>query len=169
MVSTNSTLNSGPILSMVTTTSPFTPSATGPPFSYGMPSSGTSPVLSYSTSQTLVLKEGISNTPLQGHLGGTSAPFNAFPYEGGHIPPSSPSLGGTHQQSSGPPTQHSLFGAGSQGPPSHNISVGSTPLSLFGAFGNNAFSSASFLTGGNPDYGQPILMQGTIPAQGANP
>jgi hypothetical protein len=47
--------------------------------------------------------------------------------------------------------------------------VGSTPFSLFGAFGNNAFSSAAFLTGGNPGYGQPNPMQGTIPAQGANP
>jgi hypothetical protein len=169
MVLTASTSNSGPILSMAVAMTPFTLSATGPPFSYGMPSSGTSPVLSYSTSQTLGLGAGSSNAPLQGHMGGTSAPFNAFPYGGGHIPPSSPSLGGTHQQSTGPPTHHSLFGAGSQGPPAHNMSIGSTPFSLFGAFGNNAFSSASFLTGGNPGYRQPIPMQGTIPAQGANP
>jgi hypothetical protein len=47
--------------------------------------------------------------------------------------------------------------------------VGSTPFSLFGAFGNNAFSSAAFSTGGNPDFGQSIPMQGTIPAQGAHP
>jgi hypothetical protein len=32
-------------------------------------------------------------------MGGTSTPFNTFPYGGGHIPPSSPSLSGTHQQS----------------------------------------------------------------------
>jgi hypothetical protein len=63
-----------------------------------------------------------------------------------------------------PPTHHSLFGAGSQGPPSHNMSVGSTPFSLFSAFGNNAFLSASFPTGGNPSYRQPIPMQGIIPA-----
>jgi hypothetical protein len=169
MVSTTSTSHSGLIPSMVVATTPFTPSVTGPPFSYGMPSSGTSPVLSYSTSQTLGLGVGSSNTPLQGHMGGTSSPFNAFPYGGGHIPPSSPSLGGTHQQSVGPPAHHSLFGAGSQGPPSHNMSVGSTPFSLFGAFGNNAFSSAAFPTGGNPSFRQPIPMQGTIPAQGANP
>jgi hypothetical protein len=49
------------------------------------------------------------------------------------------------------------------------MSVGSTPFSLFGAFGNNAFPSAAFLTGGNPGYGQPIPMQGIIPAQGVNP
>jgi hypothetical protein len=79
-------------------TTPFTPSATGPPFSYEMPSSGTSPVLSYSTLQTLGLGAGSSNAPLQGHMGGTPTPFNAFPYGGGHIPPSSPSLSGSHQQ-----------------------------------------------------------------------
>jgi hypothetical protein len=169
MVSNASTSSSGPIPSMVMTTTPFTPSAIGPTFSYGMCSSGTSPVLSYSTLQTLGLGAGISNASLQGHMGGTSAPFNSFLYVGGHIPPSSPLLGGTHQQSARPPTHHSLFGAGSQGPPSHNMSVGLTPFSLFGAFGNNAFSSIAFPTGGNLGYEQPIAMRGTIPAQGANP
>jgi hypothetical protein len=168
MVSTTSTLHSGLIPSMTAATAPFTPSVIGPPFSYGMPSSGTSPVLSYSTSQTLGLGAGSSNAPLQDHMGGTSAPFNDFPYGGGHIPPSSPSLDGTHQQSVGPPTDHSLFGEGSQGPLSHNMPVGLTPFSLFGAFSNNAFWSAAFPTGGNPSYRQPIPMQGTIPAQGAN-
>jgi hypothetical protein len=96
-------------------------------------------------------------------MGGTPAPFKSFPYRGGHIPPSSPSLGGTHQQSAGPPAHHSLLGAGSQGPPSHNMPVGSTPFSLFGVFGNNAFSSVTFSTGGNPGLRQSISMQGTIP------
>jgi hypothetical protein len=50
MVATASTSHNGPISSMAVATTPFLPSATGPPFSYGMPSSGTSPVLSYSTS-----------------------------------------------------------------------------------------------------------------------
>jgi hypothetical protein len=134
-----------------------------------MPSSGTSHVLSYSTLQNLGLGAGISNDPLKGPIGGTSAPFNAFPYGGGHIPPSSPSLGGAHQQSVGPNTQHSSFGAGSQGPPSHNMLVGLTPFSLFGAFGNNAFLSVIFPTGGNPSYRQHNPMQGTIPAQGGTP
>jgi hypothetical protein len=169
MVLTASTLSSGPILSLVATTAPFTQSATDPSFSYGMPSLSTSPVLSYSILQTLGLGVGSSNAPLQGPMGGTSAPFNAFPYGGGHITPLSPSLGGTHQQSLGPNTHHSSFGVGSQGPPSHNMSVGSTPFSLFGAFGNNAFSLVAFPTRGNPGYGQPNPMQGTIPAQGANP
>jgi hypothetical protein len=95
---TATTFHSGPISSFATATTPFTPSVTGPPFSYEMPSSGTSPVLSYSTLQTLGLGVGISSAPLQGHMGGTPTPFNSFPYEGGHIPPSSPSLGGSHQQ-----------------------------------------------------------------------
>jgi hypothetical protein len=164
MVLTASTSNNGPIPSMEVATTPFTPSATCPPFSYGMPSSCTSLVLSYSTSQTLGLGVGSSNAPLQGHMGGTSSPFNDFPYGGGHIPPSSPSLGGTHQQSVRPPTHHSLFGEGIQGPASDNMSVGSTLFSLFGAFGNNTFSLASFPTVGNPSYGQPITMQVTIPA-----
>jgi len=169
MVSTATTSHSGLNPSLAAITTPFTPSATGPPFSYGMPSSGTSLVLSYSTLQTLGLGAGSSSVPLQGHMGGTPAPFNAFPYGGGHIPPSSPSLGGMHKQSVGPPAHHSLFGAGSQGPPSHNMPVGSTPFSLFNVFGSNAFSSATFPTGGNPGFGQPIPMQGTIPAQGAHP
>ena len=46
---TVTTSHSGPNPSLAVATTPFTPSATGPPFSYGMPSSGTSPVLSYST------------------------------------------------------------------------------------------------------------------------
>jgi hypothetical protein len=99
MVSTTSTSHSGPILSLAAATTPFTPSVTSPFFSYGMPSSGTSFVLSYSTSQTSSLGVGSSNAPMQGHMGGTPSPFNAFPYGGGHIPPSSPSLGGTHQLS----------------------------------------------------------------------
>jgi hypothetical protein len=169
MVSTTSTSHSGLIPSLAAATTPFTPSATGPPFSYGMLSSGTSPVLSYSTLQTLGLGAHSSNAPLQGHMGRTPTPFNAFPYGGGHIPPSSPSLGGSHQQSAGQPTHHSLFGAGSQGPPSHNMPIGLTPFSLFSAFGKNAFSSATFLTGGNPGFRQTIPMQGTIPTQGAHP
>jgi hypothetical protein len=134
-----------------------------------MPISGTSPVLSYSTLQTSGLGAGSSNTPLQGHMGGTPTPFNAFPYGGGHIPTLSPSLGGSHQQSARQPTHHSLFGARSQGPPLHNMPISSIPFSLFGAFGNNAFLSATFPTGGNPGFRQSIPMQGTIPAQGAHP
>jgi hypothetical protein len=113
MVSTTSTSHSSLILSLVLATTPFTPSVIGPPFSYGMPGSGTSLVLSYSTSQTSSLGVGSSNTPLQVYMGGTPAPFNTFPYGGGHIPPSSPFLGGTHQQSVGGPAHHSLLGVGS--------------------------------------------------------
>jgi hypothetical protein len=96
MILTTSTSHSGLIPSLVAATTPFTPSARSPPFSYGMPSLGTSPVLSYSALQTLVLGTGSSSTPLQGHIGGTPTPFNSFPSRGGHIPPSSPSLGGSH-------------------------------------------------------------------------
>jgi hypothetical protein len=162
MVSTASASHSGLIPYLVAATTPFTPSVIGPPFSYGMPSSGTSPVLSYSTLQTLGLGVVSSSAPLQGHMGGTPAPFNAFPYGGGHIPPS-PSLNGSHQQSVGQPTHHSLFGAGSQGPPSHNMPVGSTPFSWAETFGKNSFSSVTFSTGSNPSFGQSIPMQGTIP------
>jgi hypothetical protein len=97
IVSTTTTSHSGPNPFMTAATTPFTPSVTCPPFSYDMPSSGTSPALTYSTLQTLGLGAGSSNTPLQGQLGGTPIPFNFFPYTRGHIPPSSPSLGGSHQ------------------------------------------------------------------------
>jgi hypothetical protein len=46
--------------------------------------------------------------------------------------------------------------------------VGSTLISLAGTFGNNAFSSAAFPTGGNPSFGQSIPVQDTIPTQGTN-
>jgi hypothetical protein len=116
----------------------------------------------------LGLGAGSSSASLQGHLGGTPVPFNAFPYAGGHIPPSSPSLGGPHQQSVGQPTHNILFGAGSQGPPSHNMSVGLTQFSWNRMFGNNTFSSTYFPTRGNPIFGQSTLAQGTILAQGAH-
>jgi hypothetical protein len=164
MVSTATTSHSGPNPSLAAATTPFTPSAIGPLFSYGMLSLGTSLVLSYSTLQTLGMGARISSAPLQGHMGGTLAPFNSFPYRRGHIPPSSPSLGGSHQPSTGQPTHNSLFGAGSQGPPSHSMPIGLTLFSLNGTFGNNTFSSVAFPTGGNPIFGQSTPMQGTIPA-----
>jgi hypothetical protein len=116
----------------------------------------------------LGLGAGSSSAPLQRHMGSTLSPFNAFPYGGGHVPPSSPSLGGSHQQSIEQPTHNILFGAGSQGPPSHSMLVGSTPFSLNETFGNNTFSSVTFLTGGNPIFGQFTPMQGIIPAWGEN-
>jgi hypothetical protein len=106
-------------------TAPFTQSATGPPFSYGMPNFDMNSVLSYSTLQTLGLGVGSSNAPLQGSMGGTSAPYNDFPYGGGHIPPSSPSLGGAPQQPVWPTMNYNLSGAGSQGPSSSTTPVGS--------------------------------------------
>jgi hypothetical protein len=168
MVSAATTSHSGPNPSMAAATAPFTPSATSPPFSYGMPSSGTSPTLTYSTLQTLGLGAGSSNAPLQGQLGGTPVPFNAFPYVGGHIPPSSPLLGGPHQQSVGQPAHTSLFGAGSQGTPVHSMSVGSTPFVWNRTFGNNTFSSTAFPSRSNPIFGQSTPAQGTIPASGAH-
>jgi hypothetical protein len=78
MVSAATTSHSGPNPPMVAATTPFTPSVTGPPFSYGMPSLGTSPALTYSTLQTLGLGAGSSNTPMQGYLGVTPVPFKLF-------------------------------------------------------------------------------------------
>jgi hypothetical protein len=167
-VSAATTSHSGPTPSIAAATPLYTPSATGAPFSYGMPSSGTSPVLTSSTLQTLGLGAGSSNTPLQGQLGGISVPFNAFPYAGGHIPPSSPSLGGSHQQSAGQPTHTSPFGAGSQGTPAQTQPVGSSPFLWNGSFGNNTLTSAAFPSGGTPIFGQFTPAQGTIPALGAH-
>jgi hypothetical protein len=148
------TSHSGPTPSIAAATPLYTPSATGTPFSYGMPSSGTSPALTSSTFQTLGLGAGSSNAPLQGQLGGIPVPFNAFPYAGGHIPPSSPSLGGSHQQSVGQPAHTSPFGAGSQGTPAQTQPVGSSPFVWNGTFGNNTFASAAFPSGGTPVFGQ---------------
>jgi hypothetical protein len=128
MVSAATTSHSGPTPSIAAATPPYTPSATGAPFSYGMPSSGTSPALTSSISQTLGLGAGSSNASLQGQPGGIPVPFNAFPYAGGHIPPSSPSLGGLPQQSAGLPAHTSPLGAGSQGTPAQTQPVGSSPF-----------------------------------------
>jgi hypothetical protein len=167
-VSTATTSHSRPTPSIAAAKNPFKPSATGSPFSYGMPSSGTSPALTHSTLQTLGLGAGSSNAPLQGQLGGIPVPFNAFPYVGGHISPSSPSLSGLHQQSVGQPAHTSFFGAGSQGTPVKTLPVGSSPFVWNGTFGNNAFASTSFPSGGNPIFGQSTPAQGTIPAPGAH-
>jgi hypothetical protein len=168
MVSAATMLHSGPTPSIMAATPPYTPSATGPPFSFGMPSSGTSPALTSSTLQTLGLGAGSSNAPLQGQLGGIPVPFNAFPYAGGHIPPSSPSLSGLHQQSAGQPAHTSSFGAGSQGTPAQTLPVGSSPFVWNGTFGNNTFASTTFPSGGTPIFGQSTPAQGTIPAPGAH-
>jgi hypothetical protein len=93
MVLTASTSGNSMILPMVTITAPFTQSATGPPFSYEMSGFDMDYVLTYSTLQTMGLGEGSSNTHLQGSMGGTSSPYNDFPYNGCHIPPLAPSLG----------------------------------------------------------------------------
>jgi hypothetical protein len=138
----------------------------GPPFSYGMLGFDSNSVLTYSTLQTMGLGEGSSNYPMQGSTGGTSIPFNAIPYDGGHIPPLSPSLDGAFQQPIRPNSNYKLFGAGSLGPSSYTMSVGSMPFSLFDAFGNNLFSSATVSTGGKPSFGQQNLVQGVIPTQG---
>jgi hypothetical protein len=167
-VSATTMSQSGPTPSIVAATPPYTPSATGAPFSYGMPSSGTSPALTSSISQTLGLGAGSSNASLQGQLGGIPAPFNAFPYAGGHIPPSSPSLGGLPQQSTGLPTHTSPSGAGSQGQPAQTQPVGSSPFVWNGTVGNNIFASAAFPSGGTPIFGQSTPAQGTIPALGAH-
>lgn len=168
MVSTASTSGSGLISSMATNTPLFTQSVMGPMFSYGMPGFDMNSVLTYSTLQTMGLGAGNSNTPLQGSMGGTSAPYNSFPYGGGHIPPSSASLGGASQQLVWPNMNYNLFRAGSQEPSSNTTSVGSLSFSLFDVFGNNAFSSVAVSTGGNPGFGQQNPSQGTSPAHGAN-
>jgi hypothetical protein len=133
-----------------------------------MPSSGTSPALTHSTLQTLGLGAGSSNAPLQGQLGGTSIPFNTFPYTRGHISPSSPSLGGLHQQSTGQPAQTSLFGARSQGTLAHTMPIVSSLFSWNGMFGNNTFTSTAFPSRGTPIFGQSIPVQGTILAPRAH-
>jgi hypothetical protein len=159
---------SGPTPSIAKATNPFTSSATGSPFSYGMPSSGTVPALTSSISQTLGLGAGSSNASLQGQPGGTHALFNAFPYAGGHLTPSSPSLGSLHQQIAGQPAHTSLLGAGSQGQPSLTRPIGPSSFSWNGAGGTNTFPSNAFPSGGTPIFGQPHQAQGTIPTLGEN-
>jgi hypothetical protein len=168
MVSTTSTLGSGLIPSMATTTIPFTQSETGPPFSYGMLGFDTNSVLTYSTLQTLGVRVGSLNTPLQGSMGGTSAPYSTIPYGGGHIPPSSLSLDGAPQQPVGPNMNYNLFRVGNIAPSSYTTPVVSMSFSLFSAFGNNVFSSAAVSTEGNLGFGQWNPVQGIIPTQGEN-
>jgi hypothetical protein len=102
------------------------------------------------------------------NLGAFLSPLTAFPYAGGHIPPSSPSLGGLHQQPAGQPAHTSLFGVGSQGTPAHTMPVGSSPFVWNETFGNNTFASTTFPSGGTPIFGQSTPAQGTILAPGAH-
>jgi hypothetical protein len=111
---------------------------------------------------------GTSNAHFQGSMGGTSTPYNTIPCGRGHIPPSSPSLGGAPQHPIRPNMNYSLFKAGSLGPSSYTTSVGSIPSYLLVAFGNNSFSSSSISARGNPSFGQQNPVQGTIPTQGEN-
>jgi hypothetical protein len=168
MVSAATTSHSGPTPSITTVIPPYTSSATSHPFSYDMPSSGTSPTLTSSTLQTLGLGAGSSTAPLQGQLGGIPVPFNDFPYTGGHIPPLSPSLSGLHQQSAGQPAHMSSFGVGSQGTLAQTLLVGLSPFVSNETFGNNTFASTAFPSRGTPIFGQSTLAQGTIPAPGAH-
>jgi hypothetical protein len=104
------------------------------------------------------LGEGSSKTPLQGSMGGTSSPYNAIPYGGGNIPPSSPSLDGAPQQLVGSNMNYSLFKVGIQGPSSYTTSVGSISFSLFNVFGNNSFSSVVVSIRGIRGFGQQNLV-----------
>jgi hypothetical protein len=118
-----------------------------------MPSSEMSLALTNSTSQNLGLGAGSSNAPLQGQLGGIPVSFNAFPHAGGHIPPSSSSLGGPHQQTTGQPAHTSSLGAGSQGKPTQTLPVGSSPFVWNRGFGNNTLTPSAFPSGGTHIFG----------------
>jgi hypothetical protein len=125
-----------------------------------MSSFDSSSVITYSTLHNISLGARSSNDPLQVYGVGTTSPFNAIPYSGGHIPPPSPSLRGAFQLSIGPNTNYSWFSGGSHGPQSYMTLVGSIPFYLFVVFGNNAFSSPSLSTRGNPMFGQQNPTQG---------
>jgi hypothetical protein len=153
---------------MVTTTTPFTQSETGPLFSYVMPDFDMNSVVTYSTLQTLGVGAGSSNAPLQGSMGGMSAPYSTIPYGGGHIPPLSLSLGGAPQKPIELNMNYNLFRVGSIAPSSYTMPVVSMSFSLFDGFVNNFFSSATISAGGNPSFGQRNPVQCTIPTQGEN-
>jgi hypothetical protein len=109
---------------MVAVNTPFTQSVVGPLFSYGMSGFDMNSILTYSTIDTMGLGVGISNAPLQGSIGGTSSPSNAI-YFWGHIPPSSPSLGGAPQQPVRSNMNYNLFREGNLGPYSYTTPMGS--------------------------------------------
>jgi hypothetical protein len=166
VVSTPFISGSGLTPSSAVTTAPFTHSAMGPPFSYGMPIFDSKSFLTYSTLQTMGLGARSSNTLMKGSTRGNSVPLNAIPYGGGHIPPPSPSLGVAFQQPIGLNANYIFFGESSLGPSSYTTPVGSMSFSLFDAFGNNTFSLATVSVGGNLSFGQQNPVQGTIPTQG---
>jgi hypothetical protein len=166
VVSNPSTLGNGSIPLSTSTTTLFTQSAMGPPFSYGIPIFDSNSSLTYSTLQTMGLGAGISNAPMQGSTGGAYIPFNAIPYGGGYIPPLSPLISGSFQKPIEPNATYILFGGGGLGPPSYTTSMGSMSFYFFDAFGKNAFYSVIVLVGGNPKFGKQNPVQGTIPSQG---
>jgi hypothetical protein len=126
----------------------------GTPFSYGMSSFESSSILTYSTLKTITMGERSSNDPLQGSSMGPNSLFNVIPYGGGHIPPPTPSLGGTFQHSIEINTNSSFLSWWSHRPQSYMNIVGYMPFYLFNVFGNNYFSLSSFSARGNPTFGQ---------------
>jgi hypothetical protein len=164
IVQTPTTSGSGTIPSMTLTIVPSIDNVSNAHFQYGMSDFDSSSVLTYSTLQNIGLGAGSYNSSLQGSVAGTTSLFNIIPYSGVHIPPSSPSLGGAFQQLIGPNTNSSWFSGGNHGLQSYMNLVGYIPLSLFDAFGNNAFSSSALSIGDNPIFGQPNPMQGLIPS-----
>jgi hypothetical protein len=100
--------------------------------------------------------------------GGILAPYQVFPWGGGHIPPSSPFVGSGDFPSSIPnPTWGwgTSMGSGSQ---SASMSSTSTLFTLYGGFGSNPFTSSVVSAGGNPFQGQFVPMQGHFSLQGTS-
>jgi hypothetical protein len=146
----------------------YTPSATGAPFSYGMPSSGTSPALTSSISQTLGLGAGSSNASLQGQPWGHSCPFQCFSLCWRSYPSFVPFARWIASAVCRAAYTHKSFWSRE----SRNTCANSTGRFVTvlwnGMFGNNTLASAAFPSGGTPIFGQFTPAQGTIPALGAH-
>jgi hypothetical protein len=99
-------------------------------------------------------------------MGGTLAPYNAFPYGGGHISSSSPSLDDSPHQLVWSTMNYNLSGEGSQGLSSSTTLVGSLSFSLFDTFGNNTFLLYAISSGGNLGFGSQNPAQGEHTSQG---
>jgi hypothetical protein len=159
---TPTTSGSGTVPTMTMTIVPSIHNLFGAPLTYGMLGFDSSSILTYSTLNIVRLGVGSSSAPSQGSFMGTIILFNAIPYSGVHIPPSSPFLGGYFQQPSRLNTNSILFSGGSHGPQSYINLVGFMHFSLFGAFRNNDFSLFMFSSEETPSLIDPTLCKASF-------
>jgi hypothetical protein len=95
-------------------------------------------------------------------------PYQDFPWGGGHIPPSFPSIGSGSFPSSGPNPFMGWGGPMGSGFQSMWHVIYFNPFTLYGGFRSNPFTTSAVSVGGNPFQGQWNPMQGSFSSKGCH-